>query len=164
MDDECFVCLEHEPRDDLHALGCACRGAGAWAHTHCCIQAAEGSAGRNDCKSWSECSRCEQVFTGKMRKALADRWWELVRARKEEDEERLNAASNLATCLADDGQIAEAEKMLRDVFAVRKRKQGDRHAATLTAANKLANHLYKQSKNIQARTLFREILQARQAV
>jgi hypothetical protein len=77
-----------------------------------------------------------------MRKALAERWWELMRSQKVQDDERLNAASNLATCLADDGQNAEAERMLRDVFAVRKLKEGDRHAATLAAANKLANHLY----------------------
>jgi len=72
-------------------------------------------------KWWWTCQTCEQQTTGEMRDGLANALWSQVCDRAEDDEERLDAAGNLAASLSDQGKYDEAEKMLREVLAVEKR-------------------------------------------
>ena len=64
--------------------------------------------------------------------------------RAEDDGERLTAANNLAASLVRQGKYDEAEKMQREVLAVRKRVLGAEHPETLTTANNLAASLKRQ--------------------
>ena len=45
---------------------------------------------------WWQCQMCKQRFTGEMAWALAEAWWSRVCTNAEEDEERCDAACNLA--------------------------------------------------------------------
>ena len=137
-EDVCFICLEASPPPIQS--GCACRGPAGLAHLDCRVQAAshhqaaQALVEREDSSRWwFTCQTCEQVFTGAMYIGLANAWWSQVRDRAEEDPERLEAASNLATSLDSQGKHAEAEEMLREVLAVRKRVQGAEHPDTLSS-------------------------------
>ena len=67
----------------------------------------------------------------------ASAWWSQVRNRSEEDPERLAAAGTLANSLVGQGQYFEAEEMLFEVLAVKKRALGADPADTLATANYL---------------------------
>ena len=70
---------------------------------------------------WWTCQTCEQQFTGEMSDGLANAWWSQVCDRAEDDEERLTAEVTLAASRSGQGKHDEAEKMQREVLAVRKR-------------------------------------------
>ena len=76
---------------------------------------------------WWTCQTCEQQFTGEMRDGLANAWWSQVCDRAEDDRERLSAAGNLAASLSRQGKYDEAEKMQREVLAVKQRVLGAEH-------------------------------------
>ena len=138
-EDVCLICYEASPRPIQS--GCACRGPAGLLHLACCVKAAQALVERKGWRWWFTCQTCEQEFTGAMCIGLANAWWSQVRDRAEEDPERLAAAHNLAHSLSGQGQHAEAEEMLREVLAVRKRVQGAEHPGTLTTASNLANSL-----------------------
>ena len=134
-------------------------------------EAAESSAAESSAlaakmgpHSWFWCPLCKSVYTGVTRMALAQRWYALVCARTEEDDERLEAARNLAICLCDDGQYVEAEKMQREILPVRKRVHGIKHATTLQACKALAGCLLLQAKHAEAADMYQEILEVRERV
>tara|TARA_B110000008_G_scaffold214568_1_gene213742 strand:- start:205 stop:564 length:360 start_codon:yes stop_codon:yes gene_type:complete len=118
------MCLDREPEGDLQPLGCACVGERARGHLECSLVVAERMASKMGPRFWSWCPECGENYSGVTRMALAQRWCEIVRDRAEDDDERLEATHNLATCLFDDGQHAEAEKMQREILAVRERVHG----------------------------------------
>jgi hypothetical protein len=59
----------------------------------------------------------------------------------EEDEQRLDAAGNLAKALNGQGKHAEAVTVYREVLAAQRRVLGPEHLGTLVTANNLANAL-----------------------
>ena len=119
-DGVCFICLDTSPSPIQS--GCACRGATGLAHLSCRVQAAEALVDqKKSTRWWWTCQTCEQQFTGEMRDGLANAWWSQVCDRAEDDRERLSAAGNLAASLSRQGKYDEAEKMQREVLAVRKR-------------------------------------------
>jgi hypothetical protein len=115
---ECLMCLDRNSEGDLQPLGCGCVGEGAHGHLKCSLAAAERMASNVGYCFWFKCSHCMQEYTGVTRMTLAKRWCELVNDRAEEDDERLEAAHNLASCFVEGGQQAEAEKMQRETLAV----------------------------------------------
>ena len=137
-DGVCFVCLGTSPSPIQS--GCACRGAAGLAHLGCRVEAAEAlvEQKKDSNEWWWTCQTCEQQFTGEMRDGLANAWWSQVCDRAEDDGERLDAAFNLAASLSDQGKHDEAEKMEREVLAVRKRVLGANHSDTLSTAGDLA--------------------------
>jgi len=142
-DGVCFVCLGTSPSPIQS--GCACRGAAGLAHLCCRVQAAAALVKQKESfEWWWTCQTCKQPFTGEMRDGLANAWWSQVCDRAEDDGERLCAAGNLAASLSDHGKHDEAEKMQREVLAVRKRVLGAEHPDTLTTANNLAASLNRQ--------------------
>ena len=119
-DGVCFICLDMSPSPIQS--GCACRGAAGLAHLRCRVEAAEALVEQKSSNEWWwTCQTCEQQFTGEMSDGLANAWWSQVCDRAEDDGERLCAAGNLAASLSDHGNHDEAEKMQREVLAVRKR-------------------------------------------
>ena len=93
-----------------------------------------------------------------MSNGLANEWWSQVCDREEDDEERLDAAGNLAESLAHQRKYDEAEKMEREVLAVRKRVLGADHPDTLTTAGNLAHSLKSQGKYDEEVAMEREVL------
>ena len=119
-DGVCFICLDTSPSPIQS--GCACRGAAGLAHLRCRAEAAEALVEqKSSTEWWWKCQTCEQQFTGEMRDGLVNAWWSQVCDRAEDDGERLDAAVNLADSLMHQGKHDEAEKMQREVLAVRKR-------------------------------------------
>ena len=115
-DGVCFVCLGTSPSPIQS--GCACRGAAGLAHLRCRVEAAEALVEQKiSTKWWWTCQTCEQPFTGEMSDGLANAWWSQVCDRAEDDEQRLDAAGNLAVSLSSQGKYDEAEKMEREVLA-----------------------------------------------
>ena len=122
-DGVCFICLDTSPSPIQS--GCACRGAAGLAHLRCRAEAAEALVEqKSSAEWWWTCQTCEQQFTGEMRDGLANAWWSQVCHRAEDDGERLDAAANLAASLSDQGKHDEAEKMEREVLAVKTRVLG----------------------------------------
>ena len=142
-EDVCVICLEASPPPIQS--GCACRGPACLAHPGCRVKAAQALVERKGRRWWFTCQTCEQRFTGAMRIGLANAWWSQVRDRAEEDPERLAAASNLASTLSSQGKHAEAEEMLREVLAVRKRVLGAEHPDTLAAASDMLQATRKRA-------------------
>ena len=149
-EDVCFICYEASPPPIQS--GCACRGPAGLVHLGCRVQAAsyhqaaQALVDRKDSSRWwFTCQTCKQVFTGAMRIGLANAWWSQVRDRAEEDAERLKAAQNLASSLAGQGKYAEAEEMLREMLAVRKRVLGAEHPDTLAAARDMLQATWKRA-------------------
>ena len=160
--DVCLICYEASPPPIQS--GCACRGPVGLAHLSCRVQAAQALVERKDSRWWFTCQTCEQRFTCAMCIGLANAWWSQVRDRAEEDPERLEAASNLASSLSDQGKHAEAEEMEREVLAVRKRVQGAEHPVTMTTAHNLATSLSSQGKHAEAEEMQREVLAVQKRV
>lgn len=158
------MCLDRKPQGDVQPLGCACVSEHGRGHVECSIVYAERVAAKMGPHSWFWCPLCKNVYTGVTRMALAQRWYALVCARTEEDDERLEAARNLAICLCDDGQYVEAEKMQREILPVRKRVHGIKHATTLQACKALAGCLFLQAKHAEAGNMYQEILEVRERV
>ena len=122
-DGVCFICLGTSPSPIQS--GCACRGAAGLAHLRCRAEAAEALVEqKSSAEWWWTCQTCKQPFTGEMSDGLANAWWSRVCDGAEDDRERLAAATNLASSLSDQGKHDEAEKMEREVLAVRKRVLG----------------------------------------
>jgi len=113
---------------------------------------------------WFTCQTCEQRFTGEMRGGLANEWWSRVCDRAEDDGERLSSAGNLANSLLLQGKLAEAEKMEREVLAVKTRVLGAEHLGMLATAGNLAASLSRQGKHAQAEKMQREVLAVRTRV
>ena len=152
-DGVCFVCLGTSPSPIQS--GCACRGAAGMAHLCCRVEAAEALVEqKSSAEWWWTCQTCKQQFTDKMRDGLANAWWSQVCDRAEDDDERLDAAGNLAVSLSDQGKFDEAEKMQREVLAVRKRVLGAEHPDTLSTAVNLAASLKRQGKHDEQGSLF----------
>ena len=61
-----------------------------------------------------------------------------------------------ASCLADQGQYAEAKAIEREVLAVWKRVLEDEHPDTLTSAGNLARSLSDQGKHVETEAVTRE--------
>lgn len=152
------MCLDRNPEGDLQPLGCGCVGERAYGHLECSLAAAERIASKVGYCFWFKCSDCMQEFSGVTRMTLAQRWCELVKDRAEEDDERLEAAHNLASCFLEGGQHAEAEKMQREILAVRKRVLGDEYTKTLRAHKTLASCLSWQAKHAEAAGTYKEML------
>ena len=68
-------------------------------------------------------------------------------------------ANNLAASLTGQGKNAEAEKINREVHAVRKRVLGPEHPETLCTAGNLASTLFFQRKYTEALLLFEATLE-----
>jgi len=135
------------------------------AHLCCRVEAAEGLLEqKKSTKWWWTCQTCEQQFTGEMRDGLANAWWSQVCDRAEDDWERLAAAVNLAASLGRQGKYDEAEKMQREVLAVKQRMLGAEHPDTLMTANNLAASLTRQEKYDDAEKMMREVLAVKQRV
>ena len=146
--DVCLICLAASPPPIQS--GCACRGPAGLAHPGCRVKAAEALVQRKGrSRWWFTCQTCEQMFTGTMWIGLANAWWSQVRDRAEEDPERLAAAHNLANSLHGQGKYAEAEEMLREVLAVKKRVLMAEHSGTMATANNLATSLSRQGKHAE---------------
>ena len=71
---------------------------------------------------------------------------------------------NVAAMLKDQGRLAEAEVLFREMLAAWRAKRGDRHVNTLVALNNLAENLREQGKLAEAEPLFRESLAAEREV
>ena len=98
-DGVCFICLDTSPSPIQS--GCACRGAAGLAHLRCRVLATEALVKqKKSTEWWWMCQTCKQQFTGEMSDGLANEWWSQVCDREEDDEERLDAAGNLAESLA----------------------------------------------------------------
>ena len=110
---------------------------------------------------WWTCQTCEQQFTGEMRDGRANAWWSQVCDRAEDDDERLDAAGNLAVSLSGQGKYDEAEKTLREVLAAMLRVLGAEHPDKLNAAGNLALSLSGQRKYAEAEKMQREELAVR---
>jgi hypothetical protein len=80
-----------------------------------------------------------------MQTGLAEAWWSRVCDEAEESAERLVAAHTLAVARGSDGQYAEAERINREVLAVRRRVLGEEHPGTLLSAHNLALSLCTES-------------------
>ena len=162
-DGVCFICLDTSPSPIQS--GCACRGAAGLAHLRCRVEAAEALVEQNESTEWWwTCQTCKQEFTGEMSDGLANAWWSRVRDRAEDDGERLTAAGNLADSLSRQGKYDEAEKMEREVLAVRQLVLGAEHPGTLCTAKNLALSLSRQGKYDEAEKMQREVLAVKQRV
>ena len=64
---------------------------------------------------------------------------------------RLSAANNLADSLARQGKYDEAEKMEREVLALKQRVLGADHPDTLSTAGNLAYYLSRQENTMRRR-------------
>ena len=73
-----------------------------------------------------------------MRAGLAEAWCARVCDEGPEHPDALAAAHNLGQVRAHDGNYAEAERIHRDILAVRRRVLGDEHPLTLSSAHEIA--------------------------
>jgi BioD-like phosphotransacetylase family protein len=76
----------------------------------------------------------------------------------------LSTAGNLAYYLCCQEKYDEAEKMEREVLAVKKRVLGAEHPHTLTIAGNLASSLSSKGKYDEAEKMEREVLAVKQRV
>ena len=152
---ECIICYESEPKPIR--LGCACRDDGGFAHVDCIAQMAATQYVLIGMKSWLQCQTCKQHFTGAMQFGLGDAWWSRVRHAGEENDERLLAHGNLGTCLCEQGQYLEAERIHREVHGIWRRLLGDEHSYTLHSATSISTALMCQNKWALAEQICREV-------
>jgi non-specific serine/threonine protein kinase/serine/threonine-protein kinase len=68
----------------------------------------------------------------------------------------IDSLHNLAAMLADDGNLSEAEPLMREALERSRRNFGDGEPATLRTLNNLAALLYHQGKFAEAEPLFRD--------
>ena len=118
----CIICLDASPPPIQS--GCACRGDGGLAHVDCLVQLAASQQAHRGNLVWWRCQTCEQDFTGAMQVGLAEAWRSRVSGQSAESRERLDAEGNLADALLHHGKYAQAERLLRDLHAVRMRVLG----------------------------------------
>jgi hypothetical protein len=102
--------------------GCASRSDAGLAHVECRVEVAEHRMASSD--GWWECGTCKQAFTGDAtgagRRVVVGRD---VHGLPEENEQRLDAAENLANALYDQGKYVQAETIFFKMLAVRQRLQ-----------------------------------------
>jgi tetratricopeptide (TPR) repeat protein len=122
------------------------------------MAAAHRMANSNKWDGWWECSTCGQEFTGAMMLGLAEAWWSTVQRLREEDDEWLAAAGNLANALDDQGMHAKAEALFRKVLSVQRRVLGPEHPTTLSTTCELALTLKIQGRLLKAESMYREVL------
>ena len=155
----CTICLEGGEDPLPLQCGCACRGDAGLAHVACkAAVAAHRGDGWN--KAWATCQTCGQSYTGGMQLGLARELVQQTERRTPGDDHRLIARRNLGQALFDAGVYAEAEVLLRDVLAVRRRVFGRSHRSTRTAATTVASVLVRQGQHAEAVALYRENLAA----
>ena len=159
----CIICLDGDPRPIQS--GCACRGDAGLAHVECRVKdAAHRMKNRGDIARWWKCGTCGQVFTRVMQLGLARAWWSTAQRLPEEDEQRLDAAANLANALDAQGKHAEAATMCRELLVVQRRVLGPEHPETLLMAGSLAASLQNKGKDAEAETMWREVLAVQRRV
>jgi hypothetical protein len=156
------ICLDSDPPPIQS--GCACRSDSSLAHLECLVEKAVVQRAHRGGKVWSKCQTCGQNFTGAMPTGLGEAWWSRVRGEAEESAERLGVAHNLADCRCEDGQYADAERIEREVLAVKRRVMGEEHPGTLATSGNLASSLSRQGKHADAERIEREVLSARRRV
>jgi hypothetical protein len=115
----CYVCTETEdpmlPMITRHGetrpvrTGCACRGDGGTAHVGCMAMAASMATD----SSWWACRTCTRMFTGKMRELLAKEYLAVAT----DGPRRTAARMNMATVMRQNGMVAEAESIHRELLA-----------------------------------------------
>ena len=88
--------------------------------------------------------------------AAAEAWRSRVAGQAAENTERLEAESNLAVSLVQQGKAVEAEPMLRRLHEVTMRVYGAEYPSTLTIAGDLAMSLTNQGKYADAERIQRE--------
>jgi len=159
----CIICLSDDPPPIQS--GCACRGDAGLAHVECrAMAAAHRIKSTQKLDGWSDCGTCGQRFTGVMELRLAETWWSMVQRLPEENDERLAAATYLATALSKHGKYAKAERMFRQVLAVNWRMLGPNDPRSMAVAGNIALVLANQGKYTKAEGIQREVLAARQRV
>jgi tetratricopeptide (TPR) repeat protein len=162
-DGSCIVCLDGNPRPIQS--GCACRGDAGLAHVECRAKdAAHRMKNRGDVARWWECGTCGQRFTGAMQLGLACAWWSTAKRLPEKNEQRLQAAQNLANAFFHQGKYAEAETLFGEVLVVRRRVLGPEHPHTLMTATNLASALIRQGKYAEAETMYHGVLEVQRRV
>ena len=157
----CIICLDASPPPIQS--GCACRGDSGLAHIACRVQAAASQLAqrrpatprRSD--AWRECQTCKQDYTGPMQTGLAEAWRLRVAGQAAESAERIEAESNLAVSLLQQGKDTEAEPMFRRLHAVMMRVLGAEDPNTLVTAGNLATSLSHQGKYADAERIQREV-------
>jgi tetratricopeptide (TPR) repeat protein len=153
----CIICLQSDPPPIQS--GCACRGDAGLAHVECrAMAAAHRTANSNTYNGWRECSTCKQDFTGAMQVGLAEAWWSTTQRLREEDDEWLAAAENLATAHSAEGQHSKAEVLYRKVLRIERRVLGPEHQNTLSTAGQVMAQLGNQRKFAEAENIGREVL------
>ena len=119
-DGACFICLDTSPPPVQ--CGCACRGDSGLAHVGCLVQAAESREANGGGKGgWRACRTCKNKFTGAVSIGLAEAQWLRVRDQPAESNDRLYAASILASSLFEQGKYEEAAQMQRELLEVQRR-------------------------------------------
>jgi tetratricopeptide (TPR) repeat protein len=154
----CWVCqftdCEGRPEEALLSTGCACcreGSSGGWVHVSCLA----GAAAHQE-KLWTTCPTCKQCFSGAAHLALSRAHWELYRNRPEADAERLEALSNVAAALQNEGDYTTALPLYEELVAVGRRVKGDGHPVTLQDIGGLGNVLGQMGKLAEAQTLLEE--------
>lgn len=155
-DSECYKCLETAPKP--MQPGCACRGEGACIHTGCCIEIAQSKI-HSGSEKWSQCPKCNCVYTGPMGNKLAEALYEKVRDLDKTDVLRIDVMSYRAHCRRKDGWLAEAEEEQRAVLDAYKQVYGAEHPTTLAAILQLVDILYERLDYYACVQLLRDMLE-----
>ena len=158
----CIICLESEP--SAIQSGCACRSDCGMAHVACLVEKAVSQQAQRGYVVWWACQTCNQQFTGAMQKGLAEAWWSRVRDQPEESAERLFAMGNMADSHLAEGNVAEAERINRNLLVLMRRVLGQEHPATLSAANNLSTCFFKLGNYAESERINCEVLNVQRRV
>ena len=112
----CIICLDTSPPPIRS--GCACRGDSGLAHIACLVRAPASQQAQRGSDAWRQCQTCKQDYTGAMQTGLAEAWRSRVAGQAAESDERLEAESNLADSLMQQGKAVDAEQLLRRLHEV----------------------------------------------
>lgn len=147
----------------LVTTGCACRGDGASVHVACCVEAARVAwlVSARGSRAWVHCPVCTNEYTGAVRRALGERWWNLVTAGRTFDVEWLVAANNLGNVLLDGGYFLEAERAYQAVHDVQCALWGAEDAETLKSAGNIGTARHAQGHYAQAAIIQRAVVEAK---
>ena len=139
----CIICLDRG--DEPLLRDCGCRGPTAgFAHMPCLVRHVANAAGSDGL--WSNCTVCEEPFSGAVRMALARARWMRALGREEDDWERRAAMRLLASALAQSGDCAAALPLAEKSLVADRRIHGNLHRETLVSLHFLAHlrvRLYK---------------------
>ena len=136
----CPICLDSD--GPLVQQGCACRGHAGLSHVACMVQYASHGRDTDDgFERWVECATCKQPFTGAMKHALAEAWWQYARRMPVVATERTCAEQHFAACLFDSGKYDEAARMLIPLLHVQSAQYGLAHPLTLGTSSILVSVL-----------------------